>query len=430
VHPAVARLRLLAPLLAAWVAAPGGAGLADEPDHPQRPPASGESPPAEPPSPPAAPEAPPAKPAEEEHDTWLDVSHAFIEERVFAPILRFDRFFSDEREIEAERARSFLRWRSEIRFVEGGSQPILTTGVRATLRLPGLNKRLRRLRIVIAGETRDAVSTLFPREPTEEGPSAEPTVDDDDVSQGDAGLRFFLWDTVVSHADLGGGVLVELPPGAYGRLRFRWAIPVSSLFLTRTAVTGFLRTDVGFGTSVAAEIERPLTPRLAVRLGGAGTLSEESAGVEWSGELAVLAAFGERSGAQVGVAVNGATGPLPLEGTTVIPPDVDRYRVYTRLRRDFYRHWLFLEVEPELAWRWDAERRRHFALAPGGGGVGGVASPWETERRRHPVWGIALRLEVQFHGNEAPPRPPSPPPEPPDPPSAEEDAGPAEPSGG
>jgi hypothetical protein len=397
----VARKSLLAVLLAALATA-AGAPLADDRPPPAKPAPDGEE--------------PPGKPGEEEDESWFDAGHSFIERQLVAPVVRLDRFFSDERELETERARSFVRWRSEVRFTDESSPPSFTTGVRATLRLPGLNKRLRRLRVVMAGETRDAISTLFPPEPTEEEPASEPTTGDEDLSRGDAGLRFYLWDSVLSHGDLGGGVLVRLPPGAYGRLRFRWAVPVSRLFLLRSAVTGFWRTDVRFGTSAAAEIERPLTARAAVRLGGSGTLTQESGGVEWSAELALLAAFGARVGGQIGLAVNGATEPLPLEGTGVIPPDVRRYRLYTRLRRDFYRSWLFFELEPEVAWEWDGAPVRRLALAPGGSGIAGMGAPLEGIRGRHPVWGVAVRLEVQFHGKEAPSTAPArPPPEPEDP---------------
>ncbi len=425
----MARKRPLALLLAALALAPvaraagdaarGGQAPADESDAP---PGGDEPPPAEAPPPAETPpDTPPKeKPADPDHDSWFDAGHSFIEQRIVGPVVRLDRFFSDERELEAERARSFVRWRSEVRFTDASSQPSFTTGVRATLRLPGLNRRLRRIRVVMAGETRDAVSSLFPREPAaEEAATAEPTTGDEDLSRGDAGLRFFLWDSVFSHASLGGGVLVRLPPGAYGRIRFRWAVPVSKRFLLRSAVTGFWRTDVHFGTSAALELERPLTPRTAVRLGGSGTLSEESPGVEWRAELALLTAFRARIGAQLGVSVDGVTEPAPLEGTSLVPPDVARYRIYTRLRRDFYRSWIFLEVEPEIAWVWDAARVRQAALAPGEGGIGGIASPIEDVRGRHPVWGIAFRLELQFHGKQAPKPPP--PPEPEDPPPEPED---------
>jgi hypothetical protein len=315
---------------------------------------------------------------------WVDIGHAFVEQRLFAPILRFDRFFSDEREIEAERARSFLRWRSEMRLADDRSRPAFTTGVRATLRLPGLNKRLERLRVVIAGETRDAVSTLFPGEPGSDDPV--PTADEDgDLGRGDAGVRFRVWESLVSHADLGGGILLDLPPGAYTRLRFRVAVPIGNLYLARSAVTGFWRTDeAGFGTTLSADLERVLSRGVVARLAGSGTLSEASVGVEWTGDLAVLASISARSGAQIGVAVNGASdGPRAL----------DRPRAYTRFRRDFHRRWLFFEIEPEVAW------------------------PWTADRGRHAVWGLAFRLEVQFHGNEAQPsEPPAGSREPKDPP--------------
>ncbi len=340
----------------------------------------------------AEPRTEPAPAAGQPEETWIDQGHAFVEHRIFAPILRLDRFFSDEREIEAERAQSFLRWRSEVRVAEDLSRPQFTTGVRATLRLPGLNKRLARLRVVIAGETRDAVSSLFPRRPG--GPI---TPEGDELGGGDAGLRFYLWDTLASHADLGGGFLVQLPPGVYGRLRLRWAFPVGKLFLTRYATTGFWRTDQRFGTTGAAEAERLLPRALVARVAGQATLSEVSRGVEWVAEAAVLWSAGERLGAQVGAAMGGATR---------LPVAVERYRIYTRLRRDIYRRWLFVELEPELAWPWTDD-------------------PSSTRQGRHRAWGVGFRLEVQFQGAEAPLAPavkPPRPPEPKDPPPLDEPA--------
>jgi hypothetical protein len=127
-------------------------------------------------------------------------------------------------------------------------------------------------------------------------------------------------------------------------------------------------------------VERPLARSFLARLAGTTTITEVSRGFEWGGDLSLIATFRARLGAQIGAAINGATdGAVP----------VDRYRIYTRVRRDFYRRWLFLELEPEYAW------------------------PWTPERGRESLWSIALRLEVQFQGNEPPP--PEPPPEPPEP---------------
>lgn len=346
---------------------------------------------------PAPPAEPPAVP-----DTWVDVGHSFVERYVFTPVTWFDRFFSDERELEPDRPRSFLRWRNEVFLREREPRPAFTTSVRATLRLPALNRQLRRLRIVIAGQTRDTVEALSPTEPAP--PSAEPAAGDEAVGEGDAGLRFYLWDSFLSHASLGGGVLLGLPPGYYGRIRFRGAVPVGGLFLARGAVVGFWRTDVGFGSSLSLELERPVVRMIFARLSGGGTVTEESPGVEWTSELALLAQLSPRSGAQLGFAATGATDAEAIapDPATGLPrawpvPVLGRTRVYARYRRDVFRRWLFAEVEPEVAW------------------------PWTPELGRHSAWGIALRLEVQFHGRDPPPPPPPPePPEPADPPDPED----------
>lgn len=345
------------------------------------------------PTPPGA--AAPEAPAQEEKDSdrddnWIDVGHAFVEQRIFAPILRLDRFFSDERDLDAERSQSFVRWRNEVHFTEDASDPIFTTGLRANLRLPGLNQQLRRLRIVIAGDTRDALQNLFQRRAGAANPA-----DDDDTLGRTAGLRFYFLDTLVSHADLGAGVLTRLPPGVFGQVRFRTAFPVRKLFLTRSVLTGFWRTDTRFGTSAGIELEHPLSRTFVLRLFNTGTLTELSQGLELTSELALFAYVDSHSAAQLALSVNGFTRPALASDGVTRPPALDKFRLYTRLRRDMYRRWIFVEIEPELAW------------------------PWTLEQHRHKAWGVIFRLEFQFQGSEAPPPPrPDPAAEPADPPPA------------
>ncbi len=387
---AVAVARLLAPAEtpAQEVAPSAPPAETATPDAREQPPA--EPSPAEPPAgtvpqpsapaPEAAPTGagpePPARAPKE--DTWLDTGHAFIEQRIFAPVLRLDRFFSDERDLEAQRSRSFLRWRSEIRFTEHRGKPAYATGVSANLRLPGLDKRLERLRIVIEGETRNTFAALFPTGT----PEAE--VEETTGGAANAELRFRFWETVLSHADLGAGLLFRLPPGAFGRTRLRLVLPVKKLLLTRWVATGFWRTDTHLGTSASTEAERPLGPKVIARLMGNATVTQRSKGIEWSSDFAFLTSFDVRSAAQFGVAVNGATRARPA---------LDRWRVYARMRRDFYRRWLFFEIEPDVSW------------------------PWTADLGRHRVLSVAGRLEIQFQGKERPPPPPPPlPREPEDPP--------------
>ncbi len=309
---------------------------------------------------------PPERDDEEGDDNWLDVGHAFIEHRIFAPVLRIDRFFSDERDLEAERSRSFLRWRHELRVAEPFSSLGYTTSITASLKLPGLNKQLRRVRVEVVGETRDAFSALFPRD--RGGPNEVPTPETN-LGKAETGVGYRLWETVATHVDLGAGVLFQLPPGVYTRMRLRAVEPLGRSFLARQALTGFWRTDTLFGTTGSAEVERPLARSMLARLSGTTTIHQRSRGFEWAGDLSLLATLRERIGAQLGVSIAGASKALV---------DVDVYRVYFRLRRDLYRRWIFVELGPEYLW------------------------PWTPEQGRPGVFAVGLRLEFQFQGNEAP----------------------------
>jgi hypothetical protein len=324
-----------------------------------------------------------APPEDEGDGNWLDVGHAFIEHRIFAPVLRVDRFFSDERDLEPERARSFIQWRQELRFQQYRSTPTYTTTVGANLKFPALNQELRKLQLEVTGQTRDAFTALFPGDHASPG---EVPTGDSTFGTADAGLGYRLFETVASsvatHGDLGAGVILRLPPGVYGRARLRFAESLGNRFLTRQAVTGFWRTDTGFGTSASAEVERPLAFSTLARLSGSSTVTEKSRGVEWGGDLSLLGTLKAHIGAQLGFGVSGAT---------QAPVTVDVYRFYLRLRRDVYRKWIFLELAPEYGW------------------------PWEKVVGRRGTWAVVLRLEVQFQGNEAPrvrapdePEPPEP----------------------
>lgn len=318
----------------------------------------------QPPEPPSAPLTPPEETREERarrqelDDNWLDASHAFVAERLFAPVLVFDRFFSDETTLDAERSRSFLRWRNELR-VERGDTPVYTTNLRADLRVPGLNRMLDRLRLVVEGQTRDTIAALFPGEGEEV---------DEALGSGGAELRVRLWEGMIAHGDIGAGLLLQLPPGGFTRARLRWAIPAGELFLTRLATSGFWRTDTGFGTSLDASLERGIKRAALLRLSGQVQLTEVSRGVEWSTELAAFRAFTRAVAGSVGVGMLGASDAHPV---------IDRYRFATRLRSDVYRRWLFLEVEPEVYW------------------------PWIQGRGREAAYAVTFRVEVQFRGWDA-----------------------------
>jgi hypothetical protein len=245
---------------------------------------------------------------------------------------------------------------------------------------------LERLRLVLEGQTKDTIAALFPGEGEEV---------DEALGSGGAELRIRLWEGILAHGDLGAGVLLQMPPGAFTRARLRWAIPAGELFLTRFATSVFWRTDTHFGTSLDASLERGIKRTALLRLSGQGQVTQESRGVEWSAEVAALRAFTRTVAGSVGAGMLGATGARA---------NVDRYRVAARIRTDVYRRWLFVELEPEVYW------------------------PWNPLGPRDAAGAVTFRVEVQFRGWDADERPekvPQAPPRAAEPPSPAESADPA-----
>jgi hypothetical protein len=286
---------------------------------------------------------------------WLDLPHAFLEQRIFGVVNGFDRFFADERDLGCARSSSFLRLRSEVRAAKDGKLT-LGTSVRADLTLPYIRKRLRRLQIVLENAGRDLIDS---------GPT--PIAGREDAGRADAVLRLTLLETLRSSLDLGGGVLFDIPPGLVGRIRFRHAHELGRVALARIAATSFWNTRDGFGSNGSIAFERALAGRLLLRWTSGTLVSQASHGYESGSELALLAPLGRFTALTV---LGGASGQSK--------PDLvlNTWRVAARLRTSLYRGWIFGEVEPEVTWPLDA--------------AGG----------RRPVPAVIFRLEIQFE--EAP----------------------------
>jgi hypothetical protein len=306
---------------------------------------------------------------------WLDVGHAFIERRLFAPVLWADRFFADQRDTEPARSRSFVRFRQELDFTQfRGGRPGYSFGFSASLRFPSLDQRLERFRIEITGQAQDAFSSLL-----NPNRNAAETPPDQQYGTADAGIAYRVFETLHTNGDLGVGLMLQLPPGAYARARLRFVEPLGAAFVARQALTGFWRTDTLFGTTGSAELERPIPVLIGAfwRLSGTSTITQKSRGFEWSGDLSLIATLFLRIGGQLGFSISGAT---------AAPVDVDVYKTYLRLRRDVWRRWVYVELQPEYQWPW-------------------------TQAIGHRIgfWDVALRVEIQFQGRRALPEPEEPP---------------------
>ncbi len=305
----------------------------------------------------------PETPTEQEESSWFDASRDYVGRIFFAPVVRLDRFFSNLSELDPDRARSYARLRSGVRFREDG-KPASSIDLVAELRFPGVNRVLDRFRLVLAGAADNVVDGLY----TSYGTSA-PFSFRERSRTGNAELRFGAYQGLRSSVDLGAGVLFQLPVGAFARLRYRLAVPIRDRLVGRFSTAGFWRTDTHFGTRVDGTVEFPSNPSTMVRLGGSSTVAQRKTnGVDYSAELAVSHAFTPTAAMAFGLDGVGSSGA---------PVGFERYRAFVRLRRDLLRRWIFFEVEPEVAW------------------------PWTPDRGRYQAHGITFRLELQLEGAEA-----------------------------
>lgn len=290
-----------------------------------------------------------------EPEPWFDLPHAFVERRIFDVVNGFDRFFADERDVDKLRSNSFLRVRSEAR-VDRDGKAVIATSFRADLSLPYLEKRLRRFRVLIEDAGR-ALGETAVGAPTG-GTNGHP----------DAVLRFTLLEAIRSSMDLGGGVLLAMPPGLVGRLRFRHVHELGPVAIARFALVGFWNTADHFGSNATLSFEHALAPRLLLRWTNASVITQRSNGFQSGSELALLANVGKYTA-------------ITVLGSAAVPsrPElvVQSWRVAARLRTSLYSRWIFGEVEPEVTWPLDA--------------AGG----------RRAVPAVVFRIEVQFE--ERPP---------------------------
>jgi hypothetical protein len=290
----------------------------------------------------------------------MDASHLFLSRGFLWAVVRFDRFFADERDVDLPRASSFVRLRNTVAFRDDGRRPY-APDVHVEAVFPSLDRRLDqlRLRLAVATTRPEVVDPLLP-----------PTLRSADVpNRPYAGLVLSPFQALQEQTDLHVGALLHRPLGWFTRARFRHVQPLGEAIVARLALAGFWQSDLRFGTRQELSLEHPLKPWLLLRLDGGSMVAQRSRGWEWSSELALLAAAWPRAALSVSVAALGASRA---------GPGAEAWRVQIRARHDVFRRWIFLELAPESVWTRSTQPRLHRASA------------------------VIIRLEVQFDASSGP----------------------------
>lgn len=257
---------------------------------------------------------------------WLDLTHSYLSQRLCEPAAWFDGFFGDPRTLEENPVGSFIRLRNAARWdqSEGWKH---RAGIRANLILPRLSERVR---------------LLVARDEELEGEYPDTGAFDDPENRTRLGLRFIASERARSRFDIDGTVRVSsgsLNPRA--RARYRYVRGLTDRTLGRFTQSAFWERDEGLGLTTRVDWEwLPDRDRL-LRWSTRGTWSQKSDGIDWRTGLVSFQQLDIKSAVRAEVGAWGYTEP---------DFETEEYFVALRYRRQFLRHWLFYEIQPEHAW--------------------------------------------------------------------------------
>ena len=123
--------------------------------------------------------------------------------------------------------------------------------------------------------------------------------------------------------------------------RYRYTKPLTDTSLLRLTETLYWKSDEGVGVSSLADFDRYPDERTLWRFSLFGDYGEDTDGLEWSTQATWLRRLDRKKAISVRAGISGETDPREIlnEGWLTF-----------RYRRNFWRSWLFYEVEPGLSW--------------------------------------------------------------------------------
>lgn len=260
------------------------------------------------------------KPESETRETWIDRAHDYLTGKVCAPVEWFDSFVGEERADEENRAGSYLRvklgarWRDQ----EGWDVPVETY---MSVKLP---KASDRLRLLLFSQNKDDLR----EDPSDPGFIAE----GEENTQ--LGVRYEAIKGPRSNLSFTG----TTSPKA--EARYRYEHPVNARTLARFTQTAFWSDNDGFGGLTRGDIEHRFSPSVLSRFTAWGKYCDNCDDVEWRTEYSVFQRISPKAAAEYKAIAYGDTAS----------GHVEEYRLRANYRRNFYRPWLFWDLQPELRW--------------------------------------------------------------------------------
>ena len=133
-------------------------------------------------------------------------------------------------------------------------------------------------------------------------------------------------------------------------VRYRYVQPIGQSWLARFSERVYYTEDDSFGTLSRADLDYFIDHRHSVRLTADMDYGEETEGAEWGSRASFITRLSDKEAVNYFAAVSGQTDPEFTEA----------YALGVRYRRNIYRPWMFVEVEPSHVWRKeDADSNRN-----------------------------------------------------------------------
>lgn len=290
--------------------------------------------------------------------TWLDQTHNFVGQKLCEPAVWFDSFFGEEHVLEDVRPGVFIKWKNAAQWTEGHGVDY-TGDLHLRLRLPEIEKELRKVRLIIISEFDTGQSTTQSDQLDHFGADLTP-----EKRKPTIGLRLDFYKWFRSLVSMDAGIRIHMPIDPFVRIRYQYTKPLGQSYLIRFTEDALWRYFEPSTETTKLDLERKIGTFSLLRLSNYATYTEGTAGLSWHTGISLIRELTHQSAISYDTAIWGVSSP---EWT------IQNYRVGSRYRRNFYRPWLFFELGPEITWPQN-----------------------ESGCGRNPVYALQAAFEIQF----------------------------------
>lgn len=281
-----------------------------------------------PPGSPAGPDAPAPAPG-----NWLDLIHEGVYRGVDGAGHWVDGFFAATDPAEARQPTIGRLGLGGYWDQRGAFDP----SFRLRARVPFENMRNRVGLLLGRGPEREVVENR-PRAGTDSLPNRFNDIEDDAWL---LGLGYNARGDLGRGLELDAAVRLRADPELLARAIYRWNAELSDRTLLRPSQTVFWRRTRGFGGTTTVTLDHLLGSRFLVRTAIAGTVAEDTDGIEWQSYATLFQDLRGRDSLAFSIVA---------AGETSAPVELQNYGLQVRYRRRILRDWLFVELLQSVTW--------------------------------------------------------------------------------